>query len=328
MSQLSSVNSHHSQESMKSTLEVPDRIALCFATITAIALFFGEKTPWFVGILLTILLYCGAYILWHLIRVLPWVSHRKIKSPQFIVTFSIVIALWTWAVSIYGIKIWPVRQYSVDVIFKESPRWTPRRQGAVKDTLDDYHAYLRRIGFPFPRQIPPIALGKGNVVPAGGVWGAGQLYSSIVIPEDESAEVYAKVIVQSYSRYMFSGYLLWDNSAVAKQFGGSSAAIFYCYYASSFLQANVCPPESNWQMESRRWTDALWEIREKYGQDYSDRLMFYTFSMWSTSVTKTENFDRFFFNKVLSGETVIDSDPEAFKKLQDVFSTHGIVVQD
>jgi hypothetical protein len=80
-------------------------------------------------------------------------------------------------------------------------------------------------------------------------------------------------------------------------------------------------------MESRRWIDALWEIRSKYGQDYADRLMFYTFSMWSTSVTKTENFDRFFFNKLLSGETVIDSDQEAFKRLQDILTAHGIVAQ-
>jgi hypothetical protein len=314
-------------ESSNPVLKVNDLIMLFLATIVAIALFLEEKTPVVVAILLVILFLCGCYISWHLIRVLPWVGQIRANSRRFIATLVIIFLIWAGIVGAYGIIKWPVRQYSIDVILKQSTKWTAKRRTAVKASLDDYHSYLQGLGFPFPRQIPPIALGKGPVTSAGGVWTAGQLFSSIIIPEDESAGVDAKVIVQSYSRYIFNGYLFWDNSAVAKQFGGSSAAIFYCYYASSFLQTNTCPPQSNWPMESRRWIDALWEIRSKYGQDYADRLMFYTFSMWSTSVTKTENFDRFFFNKLLSGETVIDSDQEAFKRLQDILTAHGIVAQ-
>jgi hypothetical protein len=101
--------------------------------------------------------------------------------------------------------------------------------------------------------------------------------------------------------------------------------IFACYYESSFLKRNMCPPGA-WPTEAQRWTDTLWEIRNTKGQDYTNKLMFFAFSMWNTSVSKTENLDTFFFNKILAGETVIDSDLEAFAKLRDVAASHGISI--
>jgi hypothetical protein len=206
-------------EAPKSILELSDRVALSLATAIAIVLFLEEKTPIVVAVLLGILFLCGLYILWHLIRVFPWVRQVPSGSPRFISTILIVALAWAAVVTLYGTKKWPQRHYAVEIVFKESPAWTKERKRLVLNSLDDYFSYLQGIGFPFPRKLPPIALMKGGIITAGGVWDAGQLYQSMILPDEGNDQ--GVLAVQAYSRYIFNGYLLWDRSAVSKQFGES-----------------------------------------------------------------------------------------------------------
>jgi hypothetical protein len=69
----------------------------------------------------------------------------------------------------------------------------------------------------------------------------------------------------------------------------------------------------------------MWDVRQKYGQEYADSLMGYALKMWRDLPTKyADNFDRFFRYKLVAGETVKDNSADRYRELNDVLQHHGI----
>src|SRR2546426_5511364 len=90
-------------EATKPILEVSDKIAISVGLITAIILFFEEKTPVVVVVLLTIGFACGLYVLRHLVRILPWVAKANGSASwpflSTIIVAGIILAKgveWYW----------------------------------------------------------------------------------------------------------------------------------------------------------------------------------------------------------------------------------------
>lgn len=310
----------------KPILEVSDKIAIAIGLITAIILFFEDKTPVVVVTLLSIASSCGLYVLGHLITLLPWVAKPKNNERwRFFGAMIVLTIFWAATVGWYGVKKWPKREVIIVVTFKDSPTLTQTRRKNIEIGLDDFYRYLRNIGFELPREIPPIGVSPSHGVLSGGGGAGPAYYSSLVITEDgvDSPEILRAV----YSIYTFNRILLWPDTWKPEVFGAQAeddeiaAWIYSCYFSKSFSGKSTCDNAT----PGRQWVDALWEVRRKYGQEYTDSLMCYALKMWRDLPTKyADNFDRFFRYKLVAGESVKDNSADRYRELNEILQRHGI----
>jgi len=206
--------------------------------------------------------------------------------------------------------------------FKDSPLLTPPRRENISRTVDNFYRYPTvEVGFDLPAELPPMGVSpRGSLFLAGGQKDAPIYYSHIIVPEDALDN--PDLIRSAYSTYAFERALVPAQGPLV-QMDEAAAWIFFCYYPSSFSGNQICASDS----PEGKWRSALWEIRSRFGRAYTDKLLFYTFKMWETSVNKQENFDVFFFNKLLAGESAINNDMGRFTAISSVITNHGIRIQ-
>ncbi len=207
--------------------------------------------------------------------------------------------------------------------FKESVVLTPKRRENITRTVDEFYRYLTRgIGFDLPKELPPLGVSPPkSVLSAGGQQDAPIYYSSIIIPADGIDN--PDIIRTAYSTYIFETALVHPDAGALRPLNEEAAWVFFCYYPSSFTGKSVCATDA----PANKWRAALWEIRSRYGRAYTDRLLCYTFKMWNTSVTKPANFDIFFWNKLLAGETAIDNDNDTYAGVAEIAKKHEIKIE-
>jgi len=314
----------------KPILEVSDRIAIALTLLSAIILFFEDKTPVAVATLLGVAFLCGLYVLRHLVARLPWVAGTKGNTKwQFLSSLIVVGIIWATAIGWYGVRKWPKREILVVLTFKDSSIFTQQRRKNIEIELDDYYRYLRNLGFDLPREIPPIGASPPHAVGGAGGGGGGLqgpvYYSSLIIPED--ALDAPGSVRTTYSLYVFDRILVWpdawkSNLPHAEAEDDEVAAwIYSCYFPRSFGGQSTCDNSA----PGHQWVDAMWDVRQKYGQEYADSLMCYALKMWRDLPTKyADNFDRFFRYKLVTGETVKDNSADRYREVNEVLQHHGI----
>jgi hypothetical protein len=255
------------------------------------------------------------------------INEKPEKSLTDVISISIVsglsIAFFAWFV--WGVidRIEWNHEMVVKMTFKGSPLFTPARKEKVQRIMNDYYKYLRSIGFDLPTEIPPLGLTpKGSIMLGGGSQGPAY-YSSLRIPEDtvDSADTLRFI----YSSYAFNRMLVWPDayktglSRVEAEGDEKGAWIFECYFPSSFAGKDICERTT----PGHEWFDVAWEVRKKYGKDYTDGLMAYTAIMWGGVPAKyTDNFDKFFRYKLASGESVKDNGDEG-STITAIAKAHG-----
>jgi hypothetical protein len=73
------------------------------------------------------------------------------------------------------------------------------------------------------------------------------------------------------------------------------------------------------------WVNALWEIRQKYGQAFMDRAMFYTFKAWEQPIKSGGDFDQFFAGRFLAGVWIISNTGERFAEVESILDAHHLM---
>jgi hypothetical protein len=154
---------------------------------------------------------------------------------------------------------------------------------------------------------------------------ASQLYIS------EDAIDMPHVILLIYSENLFSRMLIWP-TAFNRAITGPEAQndqeaewIYQYYFPASYLNMrNVCDKSS----PGHQWVEALWEVRSKYGREYTDGVLFYALLLWGNIPSKyAGHFDLFFRDKLISGESVKDNPGTRHQALDEIFARHGIDVK-
>jgi hypothetical protein len=307
-------------------LEVSDKIAIAVTLLAAIVLFFEDKTPAVVVILLFVAFMCGLYVLRHLVTQLPWVARSKGGFTRPFLSSMIVAGMvWATLVGWYGVRKWPKREITVAITFKDSPLLTQKRRKNIEIDLDDFYRYLKNVGFDFPKDIPPIGVSPSHSVMLSGGGGGPAYYSSLIISEDVLDT--PGIVRTVYAAYTFNRILVWPdawrpNQPRAQAEDDEVAAwVYACYFPRSFGGQETC--DSN--APGHKWIDAMWAVRRKYGQEYADSLMCYTLKMWRDTPSKyAENFDRFLRYRLAVGETVKDNSADRYFELNGIFQDHGI----
>jgi hypothetical protein len=307
-------------------LEVSDKIGIAVTLLTAIILFFEDKTPAVVVALLSVAFMCGLYVLRHLVARLPWVTRSKGGGRrQFLSGMIAAGIVWAALVGWYGVRKWPKREILVGVTFKDSPVLTQKRRKNIEIDLDDFYRYLRSLGFDLPSEIPPIGVSPPHSVMLGGGGGGPAYYSSLIISEDVIDT--PGIIRTVYAGYTFNRILVWPDawksnlSRVQVEDDEVAAWVYECYFPKSFGGQPTCDGRA----PGHQWVDAMWEVREKYGQEYADSLMCYALKMWRDIPSKyLDSFDRFFRYRIAAGETAKDNSTDRYFELNAIFQRHGI----
>lgn len=209
----------------------------------------------------------------------------------------------------------------IKMTFKSSPVFTAKRRKEIVWNLNEYYRYLQKVGFEFPTEIPPLGLTPPHGLMLGGGTQGPAYYSSLFIPEDSVDN--PDVLRSVYSSYIFDRILVWPDayktgfSRAEAEDDEEAAWIFSCYFPASYSGHRVCSNE----VPGHNWLDALWETRNKYGQDYTDSLLCYTMMTWGVPSKYADNFDRFFRYRLVGGESVV-----GVVDLDAVFTRYGLDV--
>jgi hypothetical protein len=183
----------------------------------------------------------------------------------------------------------------VKLLFKASPLFTIDRQKRIIHEVDAFCSYLDGIGFTPPREFPPLGVWPGKVSGTRGEWYTGRptIYDNSLIMGQEKLDdrTYIRAL---YSQYIFREVLYTAPTDKHDAFLYLSAQIFQNYYLADFT--NIPPSAPRRDAPTGKWISAMWDIRQKYGREFANKILFYAFKQWNHPLddVNKEDFDRFF----------------------------------
>lgn len=224
----------------------------------------------------------------------------------------------------------------VSLIFKDSPLLTGERKRFISDTIEGFRTYLVGLGFNPPKDVPPIGIMPGNAGGSALVLGGNErrdrLYSSINLPQSGIDD--PMIIVNLYAGFAFSQMMdEFNKSKPGHAFRSNMAMIFSKYFTWSYSG-------STWKsVRSDSWESALWEIRNTCGRDFTDRSLFYMFTLIddfsadqkfvrdekSNYTISKEELNEYFLRGLTAGEQVVDNNLRNLTISMQILKRHGLI---
>ena len=208
----------------------------------------------------------------------------------------------------------------VNVRFKASPLFTDFRKQMITNEVHAFHQYLVKIGFEPPNEFPPLEVIHGDRrIAMNVIFCPPNPLTGTISTTDGNIDK-AEFIVKVYSSSIFAR--LFDTcgkDADEIDFNNGRAYIFSDYYTSSFTNALHISGSAY-----GNWSKALWEIREKYGQSFTDNAMFYTYKIAPPRRPNERDFAQVFSNQFRHGMSQVDNNFENRYGVQKVLQSHGL----
>ena len=122
----------------------------------------------------------------------------------------------------------------VSLIFKESPLFTAERKQRVTAVINDFYLYLKGIGFPIEKELPPLGVSNYNVLSMSGSF-PGTIYDrQIYLPKNslDNADAVRKVYASYVFRRLFGTF--GEGSFEKQDYSNdeTTATLYEVYYAS------------------------------------------------------------------------------------------------
>lgn len=228
--------------------------------------------------------------------------HRLLLS---VIVFGITGVLWTAAVS-WAQRLKEASQLSLRMVFSKSPILTEARQKVISREFQGLKNYLVGIGFDIPDVVPPVQI---NMV--GGMIASGQSEYGYTLFFTEKTVDNRDEIRNAYGYYVFTRILGTPKTSLIEDGNRWAATMFFgTYFVNSY---------SNTKYSGRRsWDGALWELREKLGQDFMDHAMFYAVKMFDVKpYNGQEDLNRFFRYRLERGLGVMDNPGNTWRQILD-----------
>lgn len=273
-------------------------------------------------------------VLWlvALIFILHWFLSLHIwtfRHSRLTRIFLGVLIIFCFGWFAYGRYTWARRRFStqpvVKIHFKESSALTSQRRQSIQREFDDFYEYLSGVGFKLPKELPPIGTRRGKAMAESFQLPAQKYGATIYIPEDslDSAQAVTTVYAHHIFRGAFGLYGMPLPSEFSYQFGYSVESIFSSYYVSSFMNKNLeGGDDTKWA--HAKWVNAIWDIRDEYGQDFADRTLFYVSEVWRDRAEDEKDFDHFFVTRFLAGLSVIDNARQNEASVKAILAKRGL----
>jgi hypothetical protein len=213
--------------------------------------------------------------------------------------------------------------HELKLIFKDSPLFTVSRRRRIADEMEKFYRYLVELGLEAPKEVPPIGTRKqGGFAMAYAL--PGPVYmDSIGLPSSELDNPMTPV--RGYAMYCFPFMLHahgrsgpgWDRRQRASW-------VFQGYFVSSFTND---PPQTG-TSDIAKWIDGLWDVRQRYGQQFSDRLSSFALKSlndFPENEKEIPNFNAYFYNAVMAGEFVLDNDLSRMGPIAAIFQARDLI---
>jgi hypothetical protein len=219
----------------------------------------------------------------------------------------------------------------VKLIFKDSPLFTPERKRQITIEIDAFRKYLIGLGFDVPKEMPPIGTfhGKGFQSAYSGSLGNNLPFNADIYIGDEAIDDPTSW-KRAYAYYFFT--VIFDRHS-QKDAGLKFRKewiihIFLDYFANSY--SNKRPKFAKGIDE---WVNALWDIRDSCGQDFTDRALFYTSEVKIEAEEKIEknfknfekDFNKDFSLRFLEGAWVVDNNLQNRPKIGEILRRHNLL---
>jgi hypothetical protein len=170
-------------------------------------------------------------------------------------------------------------------IFKASSLFTVKRKRRITEEINTFYRYIRDLGFDILPHLPPIGTdanataGSSRMIRRPAVIYESELY----LPGGGIDD--ARSVWLAYAEYVFMvlfkvGDADWGHKDITldealkiinpddgKTFQWIASHVFATYYSSSFGNHRVFPDDGGY-----KWANALWEVRERHGKPFVDRV--------------------------------------------------------
>ena len=135
----------------------------------------------------------------------------------------------------------------VSLIFTDSPLFTPERKRRITGEIDGFYMYLKSLGFPVEKEVPPLGVSPHNVQMMAGTF-PGTLYDRhIYFPKNSlnDPDAIRKVYASYVFRTLFGTF--GGNGSLGPDFtkDETTATLFAVYYTSSLANRNL--DSSEWR---------------------------------------------------------------------------------
>jgi len=199
---------------------------------------------------------------------------------------------------------------TLKLTFTNSPALTPDRKTALQKEIGRYSAYLKKVGFPSLDPFPIIGTRPGKPPD----WEDGRLD----IGEDSLDDTAA--VRAAFGMYYFTHQFVWSSKQTGPE-KMSAAAIYNVYFLESYVGKHT----KQGATLDERWEDALWDIREKFEKQMTDKAMYLGFSKRG-EIVKREDVNTYLRIMVESGMFEIANNKEgALTAVREILSAHGLM---
>ena len=323
-----------------------------------------NKSPLTIIILLVIAFGLSFYIVW----TFPWLRNsllRRLAGLFFVVACLCLFGDYVWPLRTpsssgviqppmgatwshleikvpIGMTLHPPRD-QIALVFKSSPLITNKIRGRIRNDLSNFRDYLVALGIPVPIELPPIGTrersneepsGTGSVTPPGAQPYEGRLIFDDVSIRDpmQATYLYGDFAIRTFTHapdspfiksFEFEGTSI--PPAILLQIGKSTVLSGWLatYLSSSFWNR---PPV---RLARGFMVAALWDIRDKYGQDFTDGMIGCTFrAMMDHPAEANQGVMRYFIDNLKRGEFVKDNDNgNRWPEIEEILGKYGVTEQ-
>jgi hypothetical protein len=228
-------------------------------------------------------------------------------------------------------------------LFKDSPLFTLRRKQLTAKKFTEFKAYLAEVGIDVPKGFPPIGIETDKTMAPHVTTSSGAAYHDTIWMKADQLDD-PRMITQNYSGYVFSTLLTkpmiakfqalpreepLDSEARRKVMQeddsrwNAELAMFryftWSYWGRPEKEQTVCPYH-----QSMLFVSYLWQIRETYGKDFTDRLLAYTTrEMIDNPSEPNETFPMWFLQSISNANSVVDNKSEKMPAIRQILNQCG-----
>jgi hypothetical protein len=229
------------------------------------------------------------------------------------------------------------------LLFKASPLFTPQRKVRIVDDVARFRSYLSSLGLYVPVGLLPIGVGGNatNTAPTRDTTVSDNLsIESSSIDEPSS-------ITHAYARYIIMKILLGPDISLLPAW--AQAWTSPEGVARSTME-DVFRDYLNWSFWGKRlgdhemqqgWLDSLWEIRERYGAEFSDSLVAYLIKSFASNASPPSIgnrpltqpvsmpnplVDAAIHSHLFEANRIVDNGDSRIATINDILRKHGVAV--
>jgi hypothetical protein len=210
---------------------------------------------------------------------------------------------------------------TLKLTFTNSPALTTVRREKILDQMEAFSAYLASIGFAALEALPPIGTSRGKVQHMV-FMSPGSAYDNGIFIAEQSIDD-AAAIRTAYASYYFDvtlGGFGGDVEMAGRSEKIQLAGVYEVYFLESYIGRHIKSDSSS----ILKWVDALWDIRNTFGKEITDKALFVGAMRRRGQIVKIV--PGYTGEVITSGlYALVNDKAKDLKKVHEILAAHGLM---